>query len=131
MADKRVAGDRFAFDDDVWAEEVQRLRASGAAHASAVTARATIERTNARVAVRACDAEGPDGTRLGGCAKVYVPLEAEPSRAPYALVFALRTDSTSGRVVLRFVACGERHPSRGRSVYERAHKRLHGRYPDQ
>ena len=27
---------------------------------------------------------------------------------------------------------GERHPRRGtRSVYERAHKRLHGRYPDQ
>lgn len=26
---------------------------------------------------------------------------------------------------------GERHPAAGRSVYERAHRRLHGRYPDQ
>jgi hypothetical protein len=31
-----------------------------------------------------------------------------------------------------FVAFGERHPQPGtRSVYERAHKQLHGRYPDE
>jgi len=30
------------------------------------------------------------------------------------------------------LAFGERHPEPGsRSVYERAHKRLHGRYPDE
>jgi hypothetical protein len=34
--------------------------------------------------------------------------------------------------LLVFVAFGERHPKPGtRTVYERAHKRLHGRYPDQ
>jgi hypothetical protein len=34
-------------------------------------------------------------------------------------------------VALALVAYGERHPARGaRSAYERAHKRLHGRYPD-
>jgi hypothetical protein len=33
---------------------------------------------------------------------------------------------------LRLLAFGEGHPRPGsRSVYERAHKRLHGRYPDQ
>lgn len=35
-------------------------------------------------------------------------------------------------MTLRFIAYGERHPAAGtRSVYERAHKRLHRRYPDQ
>ena len=81
--------------------------------------------------MRPCESEGPDGTLLAGCAKVYAPVGAEPSRAAYGFVFALRTDTASGRVVLRLVAYGERHPSAGRSVYERAHRRLHGRYPDQ
>jgi hypothetical protein len=36
------------------------------------------------------------------------------------------------RMELQLLAFGERHPPSGaRSVYERAHKRLHGRYPDQ
>jgi hypothetical protein len=107
------------------------LQRGGSAHAAAVAARAQIQRPGARIAVRACDAEGPDGTRLVGCAKVYVPLEAEPSQAPYGLVFAIRTERVAGRVGLRMLAYGERHPSLGRSVYERAHRRLHGRYPDQ
>jgi hypothetical protein len=35
-------------------------------------------------------------------------------------------------VVLLLIAFGERHSRPGvRSVYERAHPRLHGRYPDQ
>jgi hypothetical protein len=36
------------------------------------------------------------------------------------------------QLVVVLLAFGERHPSPGtRSVYERAHKRVHGRYPDQ
>ena len=131
MADRGVAGERFAFDDDVWAEEVGRFSASGSAQASASAARAQIELRGALIPVRACESEGSDGTRLAGCAKVYVPIGAEPSRAPYGFVFALRTDTASGRVLLRLLAYGERHPAAGRSVYERAHRRLHGRYPDQ
>jgi hypothetical protein len=129
VADIGVGGDRFAFDEDVWAEEVGRLRERGRPHASAVAARAQIERPGAHVAVRRCEPEGEDGTALAGCGKVYVPLDAEPSRAPYAFVFAFRAESASGQVVLRLLAYGERHPSVGRSVYERAHRRLHGRYP--
>ena len=129
MADIGVGGDRFAFDEDVWAEEVGRLRERGRAHASALAARAQMEPPGARTAVRRCEAEGADGTALAGCGKVYVPLDAEPSRAPYAFVFAFRTEPASGRVVLRLLAYGERHPTVGRSVYERAHRRLHGRYP--
>lgn len=109
MADKRVAGERFAFDDDVWAEEVERLGAEGPARKSALGARAEIERSGARVPVRRCEADGPAGTRLPGCAKVYVPIEVEPSRAPYGFVFALRMDPGTGRVGLRLVAYGERH----------------------
>ncbi len=80
--------------------------------------------------MRACEANANDGTRLNACAKVYVPIDIEPSRAPYGFVFALRT-TMHGRVTLRLIAFGERHPTAGRSVYERAHRRLHGRYPDQ
>lgn len=131
MADTRVAGERFAFDEDVWAAEVGRLAVSGRAHVRARTARARIERPGAQVAVRACETEGEDGTLLSGCAKVYVPLDVEPSRAPYAFVFAIRAHARGGRVMLRLIAYGDRHPAPGtRSVYERAHRRLHGRYPD-
>jgi hypothetical protein len=77
-----------------------------------------------------CDAEGVDGTSLPGCWKLYVPLDgAGASAAPWGFVF--RLTGTDGGAVLRFISYGERHPtnSRTKSVYERAHKRLHGRYP--
>lgn len=132
MADIVVPGERFAFDEDVWAEEVGRLSATGHPRVSAVSARRQIERPQARIAARACESDGPAATRLVGCAKVYVPLDVEPSLAPYGFVFAIRVAPGSGRVVLRMLAYGERHPGSGaRSVYERAHRRLHGRYPDE
>ena len=131
MAGAGVAGDRLAFDDDICAEEVDRFDAGSRAHTAATIARRKIERPGGQVVVRACDAEGSDGTRLSGCAKVYVALDVEPSGAPFGFVFALRTDP-DGTVRLRMLAFGERHPAPGsRSVYERAHKRLHGRYPDE
>lgn len=51
------------------------------------------------------------------------------SAAPWGFVF--RLIGTDGGPVLRFTSFGERHPTnpRTKSVYERAHKRLHGRYP--
>jgi len=60
--------------------------------------------------------------------KVYVPIiESPPSTRPYVFVFIPTREG-----VLALVAFGERHPRPGiRSVYERAHKRLHGHYPDQ
>lgn len=79
-----------------------------------------------------CRSEGSaDGTSLPGCVKIYVPLgKHSASEAPYGFVFELevRSDGTLG---LDFLAFGERHPrnERSRSVYERAHRRLHGRYP--
>ena len=76
------------------------------------------------------DEVGTDGTILPGLRKVYVPITAEAvSTRPFAFVFApVRRDR---RTFLRLIAFGERHLPRGsRSVYERAHKRLHGRYPE-
>lgn len=126
-----VDGERFAFDEDVWVEEVHRFRETGAARLAATRARTEIERPAARVPLRGCDEHGPDGTRLVACAKVYVPIAVAVSEAPFGFVFALRAERGSGTVELQLIAFGERHPSIGRSVYERAHKRLHSRYPGQ
>lgn len=73
---------------------------------------------------------GSDGTSLPLCWKLYVPLDASgPSAAPYGFVFELI--ETLGGVALSLIAFGERHPinPNTRTVYERAHRRLHGRYP--
>lgn len=57
--------------------------------------------------------------------------DGRPSARPFGLVFAAGVDA-EGRIYLELIAFGERHPRPAtRSVYERAHKRLHGRYPDQ
>ena len=46
--------------------------------------------------------------------------------------FVFRPGRGNGQTVVELLAFGERHPPPGtRTVYERAHKRLHGRYPDQ
>jgi hypothetical protein len=122
-----------SFDADVWSQEVERLRARSPMRAAAERARDEIAaRGVPRTALWACRAEGGDGTRLARCLKVYVPLVNRPaSERPYAFVFELAV-SREGNVTLRLIAYGERHPAPAtRSVYERAHKRLHGRYPDQ
>ena len=74
-----------------------------------------------------CSAEAEDGTSLEGLVKVYVASgDAPPSERPYGFVLI-----PTGQGALALVAFGERHPAPGtRSVYS-AHKRLHGRYPDQ
>jgi hypothetical protein len=78
-----------------------------------------------------CADEGSDGTRLAGLLKVYVPITNSPvSERPYGFVLSAGRDDDG--LYVELVAFGIRHPPRGtRSVYERAHKRLHGRYPDE
>lgn len=85
----------------------------------------------ALAALERCAEEGPDRTRLGGLVKVYVPISKAPaSERPFGFVFS--PGSSEQGPYLALVAFGERHPrAEFRSVYERAHKRLHGRYPDQ
>jgi hypothetical protein len=52
------------------------------------------------------------------------------SDAPFGFVFRL-TQNPDGSLSWAMLAFGVRHPSDRdtRSVYERAHKRLHGHYP--
>jgi len=116
----------------VWQQEVERYDQGSQARAAGERERSTLERHGVNVTnLEACAEEGPDRTRLGGLVKLYVPVsDAPPSRRPFGFVLAPGRDELGP--YLAIVAYGERHPKRGtRSVYERAHKRLHGRYPDQ
>ncbi len=122
-----------SFDADVWSQEVERLHPGKPMRGAAERARNEIASNGVAITeLLACRAEGEDGTRLGRCMKVYVPLgDRPPSERPYGFVFDL-AEGPGGDVTLRLLAFGERHPTPGtRTVYERAHKRLHGRYPDQ
>lgn len=83
--------------------------------------------TNAGVPIdrlKTCDAEGRDGTRLEGCVKAYVP----PPLGPWGAVFTAAVSQEGEGPALVLMAAGERHPSRPwrPSVYEVAHRRLHG-----
>jgi hypothetical protein len=121
------------FRSPAWEEEVERLDRRSSARIQAERARREIESGKATLAWKRCEAENDDGTALAGCNKLYVPLDGEgASAAPYGFVFRLaKTDDNV--LVWNFIAFGERHPENPstRSVYERAHKRLHGRYPVQ
>jgi len=67
-----------------------------------------------------CEEEGQDGTRLGGCVKLYIPRPAGQWGA------VLAGDEEAAKPALVLVAVGERHPARPwkPSVYEVAHRRL-------
>lgn len=109
-------------DREEWREEVKRLDER---------ARREIEAGTASLNWQRCEAEGESGTSLPGCNKLYVPLGKQgASEAPFGFVFQLAQDP-DGSLVWNFIAFGERHPDNPatRTVYERAHKRLHGRYP--
>ena len=117
---------------EIWEAEVERLREGSPARIAAERERTPLEQNGVpRAELLACAAAGEDGTRLARELKVYVPItEGSASQRPFGFVFSLVAEDGRPRLVL--TAFGERHPARGtRSVYERAHKRLHGRYPDQ
>jgi hypothetical protein len=114
-----------------WRQEVERYGQGSAARRAAERERVALECDGIELtSLLACEAEEARGTRLGGLVKVYVPIgDRPPSERPFAFVFGPGRDE--GGAYLGLVAFGERHPKRGvRSVYERAHKRLHGHYPD-
>lgn len=120
-----------SFDVDVWTEEVGGLDQGSPMRVAAERARTEIGAAGvARSELRACRA-GADGTRLALCVKAYLPLgDDPPDERPYAFVFEL-AERRDGGVVLRLLAFGERQPAQGaRSVYERAHNRRFGRYPE-
>lgn len=118
------------FDDAIWADATRGF--SGRALDTAMGARRALERDGVVLdQLLPCQAHGPDGTELAGCAKLYLPAgPAPPSGRPFAFVLQLARDE-AGSLAFVFIAFGPRHPGPGvRSVYERAHRQLHGRFPD-
>jgi hypothetical protein len=114
-----------------WEEEVERYRPHSTARTQAQSTRKMIEAGSARLDWKRCKADGPGGTELPGCRKLYIPLGKKgPSGAPHGFVFQL-IQKPDNSLAWNLIAFGERHPvnERTRNVYERAHKRLHGRYP--
>lgn len=119
------------FDERIWTDAIRGF--SGQSLDTALTARRALERDGVSLGqLIACEPLGPGRTELSGCAKLYLPIgEESPSRRPFAFVLQLARDTT-GDLVFVFVAFGLRHPGRGvRNVYERAHRQLHGKFPDQ
>ena len=114
-----------------WEEEVERYRPRSTVRTQAQSARNAIEAGSARLDWKRCKTDGPGGTKLPGCRKLYIPLgKKAPSEAPHGFVFQL-IQKPDNSLAWNLIAFGERHPAneRTRNVYERAHKRLHGRYP--
>jgi hypothetical protein len=99
-------------------------QASDAGAKAAQAARRRLEREGVpRDELRLCEAEGPEGTELPRCFKVYLP----PPAGRFGMV--LQLEIVAGRGQLRFIAFGVRHhppESNAATVYEIAHRRLRG-----
>lgn len=114
---------RFAvrFDAEAFAEDL--AHASGAGRAVGQQERERLERDGIDAAhLLRCQAEGRDGTRLGGCVKTYTPWPG----GRWGMVFrGWREDERRALLCLAF---GQRHPRSAwqPSVYEVADRRLHG-----
>ncbi len=105
------------FDDPTWTADLGRVGQRGPEIAN--RARADLERDGVALSdLRRCDPEGRDGTRLGGCVKLYLDH--------WGLVFTPDVSPT-GELRLLCIALGVRHPAPGSarwSVYQLAHRRL-------
>jgi hypothetical protein len=112
------------FDDAAWAEDLARTPERG--REVALAARDEFELHGAPLAhLRGCEAEGPDGTRLAECVKVYLPTAS----GAHGMVLKIERDRTNRRFRLACIAFGPRHPprkSRTPHVYATAHRRLDG-----
>lgn len=134
MAEKPAPREGVAVEVDprVWVEEVERFDPRSEAREAAEAEREALEGEGIeREVLMLCEDHGGDGTRLRGRLKAYVPLGgAAPSERPYG--FVLSPERRGAELYLELLAFGRRHArANERSVYERAHKRVHGRYQDQ
>lgn len=116
------------FDGVAFGEDLARYKAASRARRVADAARLELERGGVgRADLRRCEDEGPDGTRLGGARKLYLPLGRAVRDQPFGLV--LLPAFADGELVLAYLAFGVRHQPRGArapTVYAIAHRRLHG-----
>jgi hypothetical protein len=122
---RRAEGPRFRvrFDELAFAEDV--VHPTPAGRTAALQARERLEQDGIAVDdLIPCLAEARDATRLPGCVKTYLP----PPDGLWGMVFT--GDREGGTPVLVFLAFGRRHPTRAwqPSVYQVAHRRLHGQH---
>jgi hypothetical protein len=112
------------FDEDALTEDLERLPAR--AEIALREFRKELGRRGGipQSSLRACQAEGRDGTSLRGCVKTYVPWPD----GRFGAVFVAVTHPNRP-LALRIIAFGVRHhPStaHAETVYEVAHRRLAG-----
>lgn len=121
MSDKPARRAPALFDDAAFAEDLDR--ASDTGKEVALAARQEYEQDGVPIDdLLACDDEGPDGTALAHCMKVYLP---RPD-GKFGMVF--RIELHGGKSALAFAAFGVRHhprESNAPTVYQRTHRRLH------
>lgn len=110
------------FDDHAITDDLHHL--PGSARVALDAFRRELERNGGlpMTRLKRCDAEGRDGTNLGGCLKTYVPWPT----GRFGLVFVPVAHATRP-LALRAFAFGVRHPAGSRpSVYRIAHGRHEG-----
>jgi hypothetical protein len=112
------------FDDDALAEDLDRLPASAEVALRAFRKELRRDGGIPRSRLMACQAEGQDGTKLGGCVKTYIPWP----NGRFGAVF-VAASHPNRPLTLRTFAFGVRHhprESNADTVYEVAHRRLNG-----
>jgi hypothetical protein len=112
------------FDDDALEEDLAHLPASAEEALRAFHKELRRLGGLPKSCLMACQDEGRDGTRLGGCVKTYIPWPG----GRFGAVFVAVTHPTRP-LALRAIAFGVRHHPRGsnaQTVYEVADRRLNG-----
>ena len=111
------------FDQDALTEDLGRLPASAGDALRQFRKELRGEGGIPKARLKACQAEGRDGTQLPGCIKTYIPWP--DGRFGAVFVAVTHPDRPLG---LRAIAFGVRHhprDSNAPTVYEIAHRRLH------
>ncbi|MBJ7469661.1 MAG: hypothetical protein JHD16_00085 [Solirubrobacteraceae bacterium] len=120
-------GAKVMFPEEAWRTDTQHLATDAKALAEATRHR--LEAFGLHAADRKpCDAESADGTALPGCFKTYLgPKQKGHDSGAWGMVFQVAIQD--GQPVLVYLAFGLRHPAplTRPSVYQLAHRRLHGR----
>jgi hypothetical protein len=121
MIDKRAGRAPAQFDDAAFFEDLKRTSDTGRQVAEA--ARREYERDGVPIDdLLPCEPEGPEGTALEHCMKVYLP------RPNGKLGMVFRIELRENKALLVYAAFGIRHhpgDSHAPTVYELAHRRLH------
>jgi len=115
---------RVLFNESAYAEDTMRCGRAGAKVLRETRTR--FERDGAEIkALRRCDPEHRDGPKLPACFKTYLP----PPNGKFGMVLRFVRDDEG--FALRYLAFGVRHhprDSNAPTVYDIAHRRLHGQH---